>query len=137
MNKINPSLFIIGMPRSGTKLFRDLLNNHSEIFIPEIETLFIPKFIQRYGLKELTRNEIKSLIQDLRESLFFFYYLKDNNFDFTRLESENITVLDFVDNFFIELAKQNNKKAKIKGDKSPNYIHDLDLLLEYYTNAKF
>ena len=35
-------MFIIGFPRSGTKLLRDLLNNHSKINIPDIETNFLP-----------------------------------------------------------------------------------------------
>ena len=31
-------LFIIGMPRSGTKLLRGLLNGHSRVAIPSCET---------------------------------------------------------------------------------------------------
>ena len=31
-------LFLIGMPRSGTKLLRDLLNRHSRIAIPDNES---------------------------------------------------------------------------------------------------
>ena len=37
----NKCLFIVGASRSGTKLLRDLLNNHSKIRIPNIESQFI------------------------------------------------------------------------------------------------
>ena len=34
-------LFLVGMPRSGTKLLRGLLNEHSQIGIPLNETEFL------------------------------------------------------------------------------------------------
>jgi len=45
-------LFIVGLPRSGTKLLRGLLNEHSKIGIPDIESEFLPYWISnwsRYG----------------------------------------------------------------------------------------
>ncbi len=33
-------IFIIGMPRSGTKLIREILNNHKHIYIPEPNLFF-------------------------------------------------------------------------------------------------
>ena len=35
-------LFLLGMPRSGTKLLRTLLNAHPAIHIAQVETHFIP-----------------------------------------------------------------------------------------------
>ena len=50
-------IFIVGMPRSGTKLLREILNNHSLIAIPDNESHFIPYLYDRldkYGdLKNL------------------------------------------------------------------------------------
>jgi hypothetical protein len=43
------SLFIVGLPRSGTKLLRELLNNHDNIFIPSIEAYFIPHLTKEWG----------------------------------------------------------------------------------------
>jgi len=42
-------LFIIGMPRSGTKLLRDLMNQNPKIGIPAAETHFIPFMIKKFG----------------------------------------------------------------------------------------
>ena len=51
-------LFIIGMPRSGTKLLRGLLNEHPRIGIPISETEFFPYWIahwQEFG--DLSKKE--------------------------------------------------------------------------------
>jgi len=42
-------LFILGMPRSGTKLLRDLLNRNPKIGVPTSETDFIPYLIKPFG----------------------------------------------------------------------------------------
>ena len=42
-------LFIVGMPRSGTKLLRDLIKQHPKIGIPSVETNFIPYMINLFG----------------------------------------------------------------------------------------
>jgi len=45
-------LFIVGLPRSGTKLLRTLLNHHPAIQLPVIETAFLPVWMaewQGYG----------------------------------------------------------------------------------------
>lgn len=133
------SFFIIGMPRSGTKLLRELLNNHMELFVPEVETLFIPSLLNNYKNKILTESEIKKVTLELKKSLFFFYYLEDNKFDFDKLivVPNQCTIIDYIDNFYNELTLQRKIKVNQLGDKSPNYIHSINLLLEYYPQAKF
>ena len=131
------SLFIIGMPRSGTKLLRCLLNNHNEIFIPENETLFIPYFLKKYSGKKLNAQEIDVVIEELQKTLFFFYYLKSKSFNFDNLRADQISIKEFLNLFFNELGAQGNKKAKIIGDKSPNYIFHLDQLIQFYPAARF
>lgn len=37
------------MPRSGTKLLRDLLNRHPRIAIPTVESHFLPSFVKTFG----------------------------------------------------------------------------------------
>ena len=46
------ALFIVGMPRSGTKLLRELLNQSPSIRIMDIETDFFPflvRWIEAHG----------------------------------------------------------------------------------------
>ncbi|WP_346863270.1 sulfotransferase [uncultured Draconibacterium sp.] len=139
-NKIVPhlSLFIIGMPRSGTKLLRELLNNHSDIFIPKVETLFLPTLLKKYGnIGILSEKELSSVINEIKNSLFFFYYSATNTFNFTRLEKKRLTIHDFISLLFKELAIQQNENSRILGDKSPNNIFDLDLLSKQFPNAKY
>ena len=42
-------LFLVGRPRSGTKLLRTLLNENPRIAIPEAETNFLPGFVTEFG----------------------------------------------------------------------------------------
>jgi hypothetical protein len=135
MNRL--SFFIIGMPRSGTKLFRELLNNHEEVFIPEVETLFIPRLLKKYKHEKLSEEQVDEVISDIKKSLFFFYYLKDHEFNFDKLQTRNVTIKQFLDRFFEELANYRNKKASLLGDKSPNYINEISLLMDFYGEAKF
>ena len=135
MNRL--SLFIIGMPRSGTKLLRTILNNHSNIYIPDVETLFITRILKKYGGKNLSDKDAKEVKQIIQDSLFYFYYFKDRSFDFPTSLSNNETAVSLLDTFFENLSNTQNKKMKIIGDKSPNYIFDIDILSRYYPKAKF
>lgn len=47
-----PPFFLVGNPRSGTKMLRELLNASPDLWISEVESHFIPKYtriIERYG----------------------------------------------------------------------------------------
>jgi hypothetical protein len=47
-----PPFFLVGNPRSGTKMLRELLNASPAVWMSEVESHFIPKFtrgIDRYG----------------------------------------------------------------------------------------
>ena len=69
------NLFLFGMPRSGTKLLRELLNSHEEIFIPMAESHFIPLFYKKFGkIIDFSNSEVRSNIKkDIEKSLFIFY----------------------------------------------------------------
>lgn len=68
-------LFIVGMPRSGTKLLRSLLNNHSKISIPNSETEILPywaTYWKEYG--DLTDfANFEKFYEKVRQSSFFYY----------------------------------------------------------------
>src|SRR4051794_28172751 len=77
MNNFQGPIFVVGMPRSGTKLLRDLLNQHSRISIPEVETHFLPLFIKKYG-KDFNFNSDRKeeLFNDFYKTPFFYLITK-------------------------------------------------------------
>src|SRR4249919_1045184 len=68
-------LFIVGMPRSGTKLLRGLLTQHELVRIPPIETEFLPfiaSWVERHGAPT-TEPAFKQLYDSLRAATYFDY----------------------------------------------------------------
>ncbi|MFS8609502.1 MAG: sulfotransferase, partial [Gammaproteobacteria bacterium] len=71
-------LFVIGMPRSGTKLLRNLLDRHPRIRILPWETDFLP-FIDAWVASRgepRTEAELARLASALRKSPYFDYRQK-------------------------------------------------------------
>lgn len=140
MNFVGP-LFIVGMPRSGTKLLRDLLNRHSLIGIAGIETEFLPWLARRFAR-----------FGDLRErSRFHAFYAHMVRQNYFRLRRERGKLIDahswyaacrefsaagvFEALMRVEVAAAHGS-ARIWGDKSPSYVDDLPLLKQLYPQAK-
>ena len=140
MSVFNGPVFIVGMPRSGTKLLRSLLNNHPLIAFPKAETEMLIHWANdwtNYGnLSDFL------VFQDFYRSVTktsFFYYMKKN-------KGEIIPVRQWfeacdgwsVANVFEALIRidADVEDNMIWGDKSPSYIQHIPLLLELYPQAK-
>jgi Sulfotransferase family len=133
-------IFIIGMPRSGTKLLRDILNNNQHISIPIYETVFIPSLINKYGLHpSFDETSINEIIHDIKNSFFYFYAKKDGflfdephfkkNIDYNSL----LSIIKYI------LQNFSEKKGEdiLWGDKTPSYIDHVELLNSSFPEAKF
>lgn len=135
-------LFIIGMPRSGTKLLRELLNNHPLISIPEIETNFLQvwgKNWQKYGDLSNPANFKKFYEKSL--VLPYFMYMKENKKlikckDWYHL-CQNYTVQNVFETLIRHDANVKYESQKIWGDKSPKYRRYICLLNELFPEARF
>ena len=134
-------IFIIGLPRSGTKLFREILNNHDKIFIPKAESLFIPFLVKKYGIFpdfESVENK-SSFKKDLIKSVYCINMsislddLNNDNFDSAMDSNSWPHIFQYLLN---DLVNKSNKNM-IFGDKSPSYIYHLPLLFEIFPKAKF
>ncbi len=142
IEKINRGpLFIVGMPRSGTKLLRNLLNQHPKVSIDPVETVFLPLWYRnwsRYG--DLGNFDIFSkFYQKNLRSRYMRIRLKSNRL---------VNVLDWYqacDSFdtagvFEGLLRTHlniDKNADvIWGDKTPSYLVHIPLIKKIYPHAQ-
>jgi hypothetical protein len=134
-------LFIVGMPRSGTKLIRDLLNQHPSISIPEVETHFLPEFIRKYGINfPLNNHKKKEMLNDFLDTTFYWHYINQGHFinDDFRLQFEQLSSWDeFSALIFAYFSATSKVSTPIRGDKTPGYLKHITLLRKAHSNSKF
>lgn len=133
-------LFIIGKPRSGTKLLARILGQHPDIALEVSETQFIPYYLKRPYL-------ISNL--HVKENFIRFYNSVIKTYYFTLYHKNLIDVNEWYDlctdytfyNVLEVLVKYYSNKLDyplaIWGDKSNNYIIHVKLIKEHFPNAKF
>lgn len=134
-------LFIVGMPRSGTKLLRGLLNRHPRIAIPGFETEFLPwleRRIERYGNLRDRRAFDAFYAGMLKQSYFRYQHEHGGAVDAGRWHA---ACADYSAAGVFEALLRLDVGAprgsgRIWGDKSPSYMDDLPLLKRLYPAAK-
>ncbi len=134
-------LFIVGMPRSGTKLLRTALNEHPKISIPIIETDFLPFWIVHwtgYGDISLWDNFQTFYTNNL--SLPYFQYMKEDNQLISAEEWFSLCNSFDLPSVFEALmrhdAKVPEKSEIIWGDKTPSYINHIPTINRLYPQAR-
>ncbi|MEM7590092.1 MAG: sulfotransferase [Cyanobacteria bacterium P01_A01_bin.83] len=141
-DKFTGPLFIVGMHRSGTKLLRDLLNQHPRISIPTIESCFIPYLINKYGNPPQFENDDE--FQKFYESLCnttFWGNMDSMGLTLTKehlknkLDNRNSwsEIFEVIFKFYISSDKEEDV---IWGDKTPQYLPRIKLLKSLYPQAK-
>ena len=135
-------LFLVGMPRSGTKLLRTIINNHSAISILEVETEFLPYWAlhwDRFGDLSKWRN-------------FLLFYGRVQNSPYVVLHRSEVgppieaktwyeSCRDFSAAGVFEALVRHDAGVPfgadvIWGDKSPSYVRSLPLLKQLYPQAR-
>ena len=135
-------LFIIGMPRSGTKILRSLLNEHPQISILNIETEFLPYWVKKWhDFGELSNNDnFNSFYEKTIKLPYFFYRKKEGNLC-CKKDWYNECLGYSPAEVFEALARHDTNTPynsnKIWGDKSPSYIHHILLLKKLFPKSKF
>jgi hypothetical protein len=132
--------FIIGKPRSGTKLLAMILGQHPDIALEVSETQFIPYYLKN-----------RKLIENLhvKENFIKFYNSVSQTTYFISFPEHTISVDEWYDmcsdySFYnvIEVLLRkfsynaNNPKA-IWGDKSNNYVTNVDIIKKHLPTSKF
>jgi len=133
-------LFIVGNGRSGTKLIRSLLNNHSYISLPDIESQFIPDFVNKWPTQE--QNNFQTYFSYLKKTPFFYRmgkkkeFIKDDLLGYKKKGSP-AEFIEFVLKYSSIKFNDFKNFEYIWGDKTPLYIRNIDLLKRLYSQAKF
>lgn len=144
MNPWNGPLFIIGMPRSGTKLLRGLLNQHTNIAILTRETEFLPFWHKHWHLRWnalSTPKDFSNFYNDAMKLPFFAKAKADSQLIFEDEWYQLCKVYGFnLQGVFESLVRHSTGTTYaehiIWGDKSPSYINCIDLILKYFPKAK-
>ena len=125
-------LFIIGMPRSGTKLLRELLNQNPMIGIPPAETDFIPYMIKHFGKFPNFEDdeEIDRFYEELKKTTFWSW-MKKHGYTLSKEHIEKeldkkswSSILEVILKLCAPPGREENF---IWGDKSPTYICHMKL----------
>jgi Sulfotransferase family len=134
-------IFIIGMPRSGTKLLRGLLNQNPKVRVPDIETEFFPhlvRWVEERGKPE-SELQFRQMFEAFRGATYFSHRAAE------RPPFEASQWRDWCDRFdasglfegFIRYETGTPRDQDlIWGDKSPGYTRHVGLLLEHFPDAR-
>jgi Sulfotransferase family len=132
---VNPYVFIVGCPRSGTTLVQRLANAHPELAVAHETRWIVRCYEQRIGLTAddyVTPELVMRLPQHSR-----FKALKVKPDDLARVyrDCEPTRYAEFVSVLFDRFAAHRGKP--LAGDKSPMYVRALPTLHSLWPKAKF
>ncbi|WP_419662176.1 putative sulfotransferase domain protein [Desulfosarcina variabilis str. Montpellier] len=135
-------LFLIGMPRSGTKLLRSLLIKHPSINISRVETNFLHLLYSQwkdYGDLSDIRN-FKHFFDQIQK-YSYFYYMKQENKLISYQNWYNLCCDFSLKQIYEALLRHDTNthfsSNKIWGDKSPSHINHLPILNTIFPEARF
>lgn len=136
-------VFIVGMPRSGTKLLRELLCNHGQIRIPRIETEFfseMSRYVANRGGSLGDMREFRQFYEWIRRFPYFWYAERQGRLISAEEWFEAATAKT-VAGLFEALVRHDAEAGPgtdlIWGDKSPSYVTKLDEISGHFPRARF
>lgn len=135
-------LFLVGMPRSGTKLLRSLLNRHRSVYIPDVETHFVPYWHANWAsFGDLGQQENFQRFYKRALALPYFSYLRERQAVIGCDEWFNRCSRYDLSGLFETLVRHDAGMPAdgtgIWGDKSPSYLVHMPLLKSLFPSARF
>jgi len=135
-------LFVIGLPRSGTKLLRGLLNEHPQVGIPLAETEFLhwwSKNWKRWG--DLTdRDQFQRFYDEVTLSAYFTYLQEEQGHQISAddwfAHVGDGTLPEVLEALLRHDANIPRGGNGVWGDKSPGYVSHLPLIHRYFPHAR-
>ena len=137
----NGPIFLVGMPRSGTKLLRAILNHHPDISIPETETEFFPHWVANWtSYGDLSNYAVFQKFAARCKLLPYFRYKQDRK-HLTDVERWYKNCRSFQPNDVFEALLKTDLSVSdfddtIWGDKSPSYVTHIGLLKQHFPEAR-
>jgi hypothetical protein len=134
-------LFVVGMPRSGTKLLRGLLSKHSRIRILAAETdflSFIEQWIERHG-SPAAPEAFERFAHELQAANYFNFRRKATPFRWQQWRSAcngHFDVGGLFEGFARYELDAERGSGLIWADKSPAYIRHIPLILRHFPGAR-
>ncbi len=130
--------FIIGNPRSGTTLFRLMLNSHSRITVPP-ECGFLTWLYPKYGSKNFLEPTIlESFIDDLLVTKKFETWRISKKSLIKHYDGKKISdYSEVAAQIYYVYSNLKGKKPQLVGDKNNYYIKELDIIKRIYPHCRF
>jgi hypothetical protein len=132
---VNPYVFIVGCPRSGTTLLQRMVDAHPEVAITR-QSRFIPNYYEKR--KGLTPDGL--VTSDLVDRLVEERRFKNLEVGWKELESlagsgGQVPFESFVTGIFDHYGAIHGKR--LVGDKTPRYVRSIPTLHELWPETKF
>jgi hypothetical protein len=134
---MNPFVFIVGCPRSGTTLLQRILDCHPQVAITP-ETHWIPRWYEKKKGKGITPEGLvrRKLIRNLLAfPRFGELGIEPAELEALRKPRGTVSYSQFISRLFDLYGKKRGKQ--LVGDKTPGYARNLDTLHKLWPAAKF
>lgn len=126
---MNPFVFVVGCPRSGTTLLQRMLDAHPDLTVTN-DTHFIPRCRPDKG-------EVGGFGPDVVDAVLSYHRFHRLGIDAVtarRVAASETTYAGFVTRLYDQVAAQAGKR--FAGEKTPDYVRHLPVLHELFPDAK-
>lgn len=142
MTPFTGPLYVVGSPRSGTKLLRDLLNRNPHINLCDPESHFIPHLFHKFGAQpDHFAPNLDEFFAEFDKMPFQIYARRMGKPVMTRADFDVLTVAKTWDDALSVILRfygdQDAPQDAIWGDKTPSYVLCMPLLKKITPNARF
>jgi hypothetical protein len=129
-------VFIIGAGRSGTTMFRLMLNSHPDIYVPPEAWFFGDLLFKFYNKKTLTINDLKTARFIITSNVRWpDWKCSDEVLDAALDFKSPPTIRELIESVFFNCSQLGDRK--IWGEKSPRHSHLITQMKEVFPDAKF
>lgn len=129
-------VFIVGAGRSGTTMFRLMLNSHPNIYIPP-EAWFFGELLYKFSNKKvLSIDDVNSARSIITSNVRWpDWNCSNEKLDVALDFKSPPTIRELIESVFFNCSKLGDKK--IWGEKSPRHSYLISQMLEIFPDAKF